>query len=97
MEKENIEKIIKEIKHLEINQTLFQLGMIGNIIVEDKNVSVELRVPFYTIPIKEYLIQSIEMAVKKKFPEADVNVETVEMTPEERMKFMEVAQIYWER
>jgi len=97
MEKEKIEKIIKEIEHPEINQTLFQLGMIGNIIVEDKNVSVELKVPFYTIPVREYLIQSIEMAVKKKFPEADVNVETVEMIPEERMKFMEMAQIYLKR
>jgi len=97
MEKEKIERIIKEIEHSEINRTLFQLGMIGDINVEDKDVSVELRVPFYAIPIREYLIQSIEMAVKKEFQEANVKVEVVEMTPEERMKFMEMAQNYWKR
>jgi len=71
--------------------------MIGDINVEDENISVELRVPFYTVPIREYLIQSIEMAVKKEFQETNVKVEVVEMTPEERMKFMEMAQIYWKR
>ena len=97
MEKEKIEKIIKEIEHPEINRTLFQLGMIGNINVKNKDISVELKVPFYTVPIREYLIQSIEMAVKKEFQETNVKVEVVEMTPEERMKFMEMAQIYWKR
>ena len=91
MEKEKIEKIIKEIEHPEIDRTLFQLGMIGNIKVEGKNVSVELKVTFYAVPIRKYLIQSIESAVKKEFSEANVKVETIEMTPEERMKFMEMA------
>jgi len=97
MEKSRVEKIIKEIEHPEINQTLFQLGMIGDINVEGKNVSVELKVPFYNVPIREYLIQSIEISVKKEFPEANVKVETIEMTPEERMKFMEMAQTHWKR
>ncbi len=97
MEKARIEEIIKEIEHPEIDRTLFQLGMIGDINVEGKNVFVELKVPFYTVPIKGYLIQNIEISVKKEFPEANVNVETVEMTPEERMRFMEMAKTYWKR
>ncbi|MCD6221324.1 DUF59 domain-containing protein [bacterium] len=97
MEKEKIEKIIKEIEHPEINRTLFQLGMIGDIKVENKDVFIELKLPFLGVPIKNYLIGSIEMAVKKEFQETNVKVEVVEMTPEERMKFMEMAQIYWKR
>ena len=62
-----------------------------------KNVSVELKVPFYTVPIREFLIQSMKMAVKKEFPEANVNIEIVEMTSEERKRFMEMAQMYWKR
>jgi len=97
MEKEKIEKIIKEIEHPEINQTLFQLGIIGDIKVEGKNVFVELKVPFLGVPIKNYLIGSIESAMKREFPEASAKVETVEMTPKERMKFMEIVQMYWKR
>ncbi len=97
MEKAKIEEIIKEIEHPEINQTLFQLGMIGYIRVDGKDVFIELKVPFLGVPIKNYLIGSIENAVKKEFQEANVKVETVEMTPEERMKFVEMAQMHWKR
>ena len=97
MEKENIEKIIKEIKHPEINQTLFQLGMIGDIKVDGKDVFVELKLPFLGVPIKNYLSGSVENAVRKQFPEANIKVKTIEMTPEERNKFMEMAQMYWKR
>ena len=97
MKKEKIEEIIKEIEHPEINQTLFQLGMIGDIKVDSKDVFVELKVPFLGVPIRNYLIGSIENAVKKHIPGANVKVETVEMTPKERMQFMEMAQMYWKK
>lgn len=97
MEKEKIIEIVKSIEHPEIEKTLFQLGMIGDIKIENEKVTVELKVPFLQIPIKDYLVRTIEMAVKEKFSDVKIKIDVIEMTQEERMNFMEMAQMYWRR
>ncbi len=93
--KVKIEKTLKEIEHPEISSTLFSLGMIKDIDIKENKVTLTLKVPMLDIPIKDYLINDIKSAVKKENENAEVKINIEEMNPDERAKFMEMAQEAW--
>ena len=92
---EEIKEILSGIKHPEINNSLTELGMIGNIYKNDDAVWViELKLPFKEIPIKDYLIQQIVDALSPKLTEK-FGIMIKEMTQEEREYFMQLSQQNW--
>ena len=93
--RDKIEKIIKQIKHPEIADTLFNLGMVENIDVQDNKVAFTLKIPMLNIPIKDYLINDINSAVKRENGNAKVEINIEEMDEKERAKFMKMAQEAW--
>ena len=85
-----IRDLLNEIKHPEINKSLVELGMIGQIHQNDKLV-VELKLPTEGIPIKEMLANLI----KDKLSDFDVKVTFSVMNETEKQKFFELARKNW--
>ena len=94
-DKNEVEKVLREIEHPEIAHTLFELGMISDIKIEEDKVSLTLKVPMLGIPIKDYLIANIRDTLKKEYEDLDVEVEVEEMAEEEKAKFIHMAQEGW--
>jgi len=90
-----MEEALKSVEHPEIAYSLFELGMIKDINIEESKVSLVLKVPTLSVPIKDYLITSIEEALKKEDEDVRVEVKVEEMDKEERVRFMKMAQEGW--
>jgi len=93
--KVSIGNLLKKIEHPEIAYTLFDLGMIKNINIQEKKVSLTLKVPMLGVPIKDYLINSIKEAVKKENKDIEVEIDVEEMDDSERTKFIRMAREAW--
>lgn len=89
------------VKHLEIDNTLIELGMVDGIAIEyDEGegkdvVGLTLRLPMLDIPVevRDHLIQSLYMAVTHVG--YGLNVQIVEMDEAERQHFFALAQQNW--
>ena len=88
---EKIRDLLNKLKHPEINNSLVELGMIGEIKKDGKKVIVELKLPMLDIPIKEILINSIKSELK----DFEVDVTISLMSDAERTKFLELAHKNW--
>ncbi len=93
--KRNIETALKRIEHPEITRTLFDLGMVKNIDIQEGKVALTLKVPMLDIPIKDYLIKDIESAVKREDENVRVEIDIEEMDKDERERFTKIAQEDW--
>lgn len=91
--KEAIHQAVAKVRHLEIDRSLVELGMIKDIAVGDDKVILTMAVPFLGIPIKDYLVHSMQEAVTKLGVEIEVKL--TEMNQEERDAFMAMAQEGW--
>jgi len=94
-DKNEVEEVLKEIEHPEIAYTLFDLGMIENVKLENNVVKLTLKVPMLGVPILDYLIASIKESIKEKFPGLEVDIDVAEMNIEERERFMRMAREAW--
>jgi len=92
---ENVRQAISNVKHPAIDYSLIKLGMVKDIILKDKNVTLRLLVPFIEIPerIKNHLIDSLRQPISNIGFNLDVNVET--MNQEERERFLAMEQRNW--
>ena len=99
MEKEELKQKIRieleKTKHPEINFSLIKLGMIGEISIEGDSISIILKLPVLSVPIKEDLVNLIKDTVKKIDESDTVTVNEKEMTEKERERFMELAKEGW--
>lgn len=93
MAKEEIMEALKNIMHPEINASLIDLGMIKDVVIKESVVTLILNLPYEGVPIKYMLIDEIKGSLKKF--DIEIKIETREMNPAERQKFMEMAQKYW--
>jgi Mrp family chromosome partitioning ATPase len=76
------------VKHPEIaEQNLVKLGMIPAIDIEGERVRVTLALPVLEMPIRETLIELIREAITGVDAALEVEVETVQMTPQQRADF----------
>jgi metal-sulfur cluster biosynthetic enzyme len=91
--KEEIHQAVAKVRHPEIDRTLVELGMIKDIAILNDKVILSMTVPFMGIPIKDYLVHSVEEAVTKLG--VDIEVKLIEMNKEERDAFMAMAQEGW--
>jgi metal-sulfur cluster biosynthetic enzyme len=91
--KEEIHQAVAKVRHPEIDRTLVELGMIKDIAFEDDKVILSMALPFLGIPIRDYLVHSVEDVVAKLGVEIEVKL--TEMNKEERDAFMAMAQEGW--
>ena len=93
VKKEEIMEVLKGIMHPGINASLIDLGMIKDVEIKENVISIILNLPYEGVPIKYMLMDEIENALKKF--DIEIKIDTREMNPAERQKFMEMAQAYW--
>jgi len=85
-----IKELLNKVKHPEINNSLVELGMIGEIQIKDK-VIVELKLPAQGVPIADMLSDLIKEGLKDFSVEVNFSV----MNEKEKQKFFELAQKNW--
>ena len=88
-----IHKVISEIKHSAIDCTLVDLGIIKDVEINGKKVTVTLAFPFADIPIKEYLIMSVVVPLERMG--LKVEVKTTVMNEEESRRFLDMEIQFW--
>ena len=93
LSEQEIRKVIAEIKHSAIDCTLIDLGIIKDVSIDKKNVVVTLAFPFANIPIKDYLIMSVQVPLEKLG--LDVEIKTTVMNKEETKRFLDMEEKYW--
>lgn len=93
--KEIIRKILKKIEHPETAKTLFELGVIKDITIKNRKVSLTLNLPLKEVPIKNFLIETIKRALKEEAPDIIIEINLKEMDPEEKLKFIKMAREGW--
>lgn len=91
--KEEIHQAVAKLRHPEIDRTLVELGMIKDIAAGDDKVILTMALPFLGIPIKDYLVESVQEAVRKLG--VDIEVKPTEMNQEELDAFMAMAREGW--
>ena len=90
---EEIRRAVAKVRHPEIDRTLVELGMIKDIVVRDDKVILTMALPFMEIPIKDYLVNSVQQTVTKLGVEIEVKL--TEMNQEQRESFTAMAQEAW--
>ncbi|MCK4339444.1 MAG: DUF59 domain-containing protein [Candidatus Cloacimonetes bacterium] len=93
--KEDVYKRIEKIEHPEISKTFKELGMIGEVKIENNKATINIILPMLSVPVilKGILINLIEKSIKELGLELDV--EFSEMDIERRTKFFEMSKAYW--
>ena len=90
---EEIRKVISQVKHPAIDRTLFDLGIVKDVVIEDKKVRVTLALPFPGIPILDDLVNSLREPIERLGGEFEAKL-TV-MNQEELQKFLAMEQEGW--
>ena len=88
---EEVKSLLNQVKHPEINNSLVELGMIGEVQQEGDVVIVELKLPMLGVPIKGLLVELIKGGLK----DFEVEVRPSLMSDEERASFFELAHANW--
>ena len=92
-----IHQALAKVRHPEIDRTLVELGMIKDVSIDVKKIILTLALPLMGIPIevKDYLMSSIRQAITNLDMDLEVTINLTEMNPEERTKFLVMAQEGW--
>jgi len=91
--KEQAWKAIENVAHPSINNTLKNLGIAKDLVVDGNEVTLTVAVPFPNIPILNDLVISLVEPLNKIG--AEVFVEVVVMTEEEKQRFLELEKQGW--
>ena len=81
----DILQVLSHVKHPAINCSLIELGIVKNIIAQNKKVIVTFAFPFVGIPIKESIAKL----------GAKVEVKETIMTDSERENFLKLEREHW--
>jgi metal-sulfur cluster biosynthetic enzyme len=90
---EDVSNSIKTVMHPAISMSLFDLGMIRDIELNDNKASLTLALPFAGIPILDSLKQMLKGSVKDLDVELDINLG--QMTQEEVQTFLAKEKEAW--
>lgn len=93
--KEDVYKRIERIEHPEISKTLAELGMIGEVKIENNKATINIILPMLSVPIilKNILVSFIKESIKDF--DLELQVEFSEMDIEGRTKFFEMSKANW--
>jgi len=86
-------QVVEQAKHPAIDYTLMELGIIKDVVIDGKKVSITFAFPFPNVPIKDLLIDSVRLPLENLG--AEVEVETTVMNQEELDKFRVMEQDGW--
>lgn len=90
---EEVRKAVAQVKHPAIDRTLVDLGILKDITVKGRNVTITMAFPFARIPIEDQLVASVREPIEKLG--AEVEVEITVMTEKERRAFLAMEQESW--
>jgi Mrp family chromosome partitioning ATPase len=85
--KEAVLDALHVVMHPEVERNLVELGMIGDLAVDEGNVSLKLMLPFKDAPVKDELVKRVKRAIADLSPEAEIQVGLSEMSQQERAAF----------
>jgi len=93
--REDVLKVLENVEHPEIGETLINLGMIIDAAVQDKTVKVAMALPGLSIPdeVRNILVESIRKPIEELG--LKIEMEYFLMTPEVRDNFMAAARAKW--
>jgi metal-sulfur cluster biosynthetic enzyme len=91
----DIKQALSKVTHPEINYSLVDLGMIKDVVCEERKISLTLKLPFPQIPIKNILIQSIKQTLADLDSSIKVEINTEQMNQEQCDNFMKMAKEGW--
>ena len=86
-------KLVKDVGHPAIDHTLFDLGIIKEVDIEENIVSVVFAFPFPNIPIEDQLVGSVAAPLVEKGMDFKYRVDL--MSEEEKSKFMKMETEAW--
>lgn len=90
---QELHQTLSRIKHPAIDHTLIDLGILKDITIRNDKVELTLAFPFPEIPIKDYLINSVQEPIKKLGAEVEVKIDV--MNDEERQAFLAMEKKSW--
>ena len=90
---DTVKNALKEIKHPAVDSTLFELGIIKDVKVENNKAVITLAFPFENIPIKEQLINLVKEPLVKLSIDTEIKITT--MDEEELQRFLTAEQSHW--
>lgn len=90
---ENIKELLGKVKHPAIDDSLLKLGMIKNMEMKNKEITVVLAFPFENIPIKDQIMASVKEPLDKL--NLDTKIETTVMNQDELQNFLSREQKNW--
>jgi len=91
--KEEVLESISGVMHPAINNSLVNLGIVKDVIVEDETATVIFALPFPKIPIINDLIFSVSQPIMNL--DIKFKYETVLMTEQEKSRFMQLEAQGW--
>jgi ATP-binding protein involved in chromosome partitioning len=90
---QEVRQTLSKIKHPAIDHTLIDLGILKDITIRNDKVEITLAFPFPEIPIKDYLINSVQEPIEKLGAEVEVKIDV--MNDEERQAFLAMEEKSW--
>ena len=92
---EQVLKAIEKVEHIEIAETLINLGMILDVAVDKNIAKVAFALPMFGIPdaVRNALAQSIQKPIETLG--LQMQIQFFEMTPEARERFFAMAKAAW--
>ncbi|MBN2454975.1 MAG: DUF59 domain-containing protein [Sedimentisphaerales bacterium] len=90
-----IEQALSKVMHPEINYSLVDLGMIKDVVCEERKVSLTLKLPFLQVPVKGILIESIKKVLSDLDSSIQIETNIEEMSQEEQDNFKKMAKEGW--
>jgi metal-sulfur cluster biosynthetic enzyme len=91
----DIKQALSKVTHPEINYSLVDLGMIKDVVYEQSKVNLTLKLPFPQVPVKDLLIDIIKKTLSGLNSSIQVEINTEQMSQEERDKFVKMAKEGW--
>ena len=92
---QDAEQALSKLMHPEINYSLVDLGMIKDVVCEEKKVSLTLQLPLPQVPVKDLLIKNIKDVLSDLDSSIQVEINIEQMTQEQRDNFMKMAKEEW--
>ena len=92
---QDVEQVLSKVIHPEINYSLVNLGMIKDVVCEQRKVRFTLKLPFPQVPVKDLLINSIKKTLSDLDSSIQVEINIEQMNQEERENFMKMAKEGW--
>ncbi len=86
---DQVQQVLAGIKHPEIGRSLVELGMIKDVLVTERKVTLTLVTPFGKVSIEDILVNSISETIGRLGAELEIN--RAVMTEEERNRFLSIS------